>query len=102
MLAGGSGRPPLYEPWVRVALGRHSALKTSVPQAEESGRQRADSPRRPRVFGPSDGLTIDLGSVGVRVMVRSEESGGGFALVEHPIPPRTLAAPLHRHVLEDE
>ncbi|MDQ4099404.1 MAG: hypothetical protein M3121_02755 [Chloroflexota bacterium] len=50
-------------------------------------------------MGPSDGLTIDLGSVGVRFMVRSEESGGGFALVEHPIPPRTLAAPLHRHAL---
>jgi mannose-6-phosphate isomerase-like protein (cupin superfamily) len=35
-------------------------------------------------------------------MVRSEESGGGFSLVEHPIPPRTLAAPLHRHSGEDE
>lgn len=35
-------------------------------------------------------------------MVRSEESGGGFSLVEHPIPPRSLAAPLHRHAREDE
>jgi mannose-6-phosphate isomerase-like protein (cupin superfamily) len=35
-------------------------------------------------------------------MVWSEESGGGFSLVEHPIPPRTLAAPLHRHTNEDE
>lgn len=34
-------------------------------------------------------------------MVRAEESGG-FALVEHPIPPRTLAASLHRHAREDE
>ncbi|MDF3043084.1 MAG: hypothetical protein K0Q71_5790, partial [Thermomicrobiales bacterium] len=25
-----------------------------------------------------------------------------FSLVEHPIPPRTLAAPLHRHAHEDE
>jgi uncharacterized cupin superfamily protein len=31
-----------------------------------------------------------------------EESGGGFSLVEHPIPPRTLAAPVHRHSKEDE
>lgn len=35
-------------------------------------------------------------------MIRSEESGGGFSLVEHPIPPRTLVAPLHRHTGEDE
>jgi quercetin dioxygenase-like cupin family protein len=27
---------------------------------------------------------------------------GGFSLVEHPIPPRTLATPLHRHANEDE
>jgi mannose-6-phosphate isomerase-like protein (cupin superfamily) len=35
-------------------------------------------------------------------MVWSDESGGGFSLVEHPIPPRTLAAPIHRHSREDE
>ena len=46
--------------------------------------------------------TIELGGFGVRYMVRSEQSGGGFALVEHPIAPRTLAAPLHTHEHEDE
>ena len=56
----------------------------------------------PRVVGPGDGKIVDLGSLGVRFMVWSEESGGGFSLVEHPIPPRTLAAPLHRHSGEDE
>ena len=56
----------------------------------------------PRVVGPQDGKAVDLGSLGVRFMVWSEESGGGFSLVEHPIPPRTLAAPLHRHSNEDE
>jgi hypothetical protein len=35
-------------------------------------------------------------------VVWGEESGGGFSLVEHPIPPRTLAAPMHRHANEDE
>jgi quercetin dioxygenase-like cupin family protein len=43
-----------------------------------------------------------LGSMGVRFMLAGEETGGGFSLVEHPIPPRALAAPLHRHSLEDE
>ena len=35
-------------------------------------------------------------------MVTGERSGGGFSLVEHPMPPRALAAPLHRHSREDE
>jgi hypothetical protein len=35
-------------------------------------------------------------------MVGGEDSGGGFAMVEHLMPPRALAAPLHRHALEDE
>ena len=56
----------------------------------------------PRILGPADGKAVDLGSVGVRFMVWAEESGGGFSLVEHPIPPRTLVAPLHRHANEDE
>src|SRR5215210_17719 len=54
------------------------------------------------VLGPSDGRTGLLGSMGVRFMLAGEETGGGFALVEHPIPPRALAAPLHRHSREDE
>jgi uncharacterized cupin superfamily protein len=43
-----------------------------------------------------------LGSMGVRFMLAGAETGGGFTLVEHPIPPRALAAPLHRHSREDE
>ena len=35
-------------------------------------------------------------------MVSGAESRGGFALVEHPMPPRALGAPLHRHSREDE
>jgi mannose-6-phosphate isomerase-like protein (cupin superfamily) len=55
-----------------------------------------------RVLGPNDGKAGMLGSMGVRFMLSSEETGGGFSLVEHPIPPRALAAPLHRHSREDE
>lgn len=57
---------------------------------------------KPRVLGPEDGKTGLLGSIGVRFMIDGAESGGGFALVEHPMPPRALAAPLHRHTREDE
>lgn len=56
----------------------------------------------PRLVGPEDGRAVDFGSFGVRFMVWGEESGGGFSLVEHPIPPRTLVAPMHRHTGEDE
>jgi mannose-6-phosphate isomerase-like protein (cupin superfamily) len=55
-----------------------------------------------KVLGTADGKTGRLGRMGVRFMVDGAESGGGFSLVEHPIPPRTLAAPLHRHSREDE
>ena len=57
---------------------------------------------RARVLGPKDGKAGLLGAMGVRFMVNGEESGGGFSLVEHPIPPRALGAPLHRHSREDE
>ena len=55
-----------------------------------------------RVVGPQDGKAGFLGSIGVRFMVDGAESGGGFSLVEHPMSPRALAAPLHRHLREDE
>jgi quercetin dioxygenase-like cupin family protein len=57
---------------------------------------------RPRVLGPKDGKAGILGAMGVRFMIDGSESGGGFSLVEHPLPPRALAAPLHRHSREDE
>ncbi len=56
----------------------------------------------PRIVGPGGGRAVDFGSFGVRFIVWGEETGGGFSLVEHPIPPRSLVAPLHRHANEDE
>src|SRR5688572_13516591 len=57
----------------------------------------------PRIVGPNDGKAGMLGSIGVRFMIDTEEThDGGFSLVEHPMPPRRLAAPLHRHSREDE
>jgi quercetin dioxygenase-like cupin family protein len=56
----------------------------------------------PRVLGPTDGKAGFLGSIGVRFMIDGEDADGGFSLVEHPMPPRALAAPLHRHNREDE
>jgi mannose-6-phosphate isomerase-like protein (cupin superfamily) len=54
------------------------------------------------VIGPTDGKSGFLGSIGVRFMIDGEGAGGDFSLVEHPMAPRALAAPLHRHNREDE
>lgn len=70
--------------------------------AATSGPHRFEASQGPRILGPGDGKAVDLGSLGVQFMIWGEESGGGFSLVEHPIPPRTLATPLHRHTNEDE
>ena len=57
----------------------------------------------PRIVGPSDGRLADLGSIAARMMIWTEEvPGGSFSLVEHPMPPRRLAAPIHKHSREDE
>jgi mannose-6-phosphate isomerase-like protein (cupin superfamily) len=64
--------------------------------------RRFDASQGPRLIGPADGPAVDLGSCGVRFMAYTEETGGGFSLVEHPIPPNTLVAPVHRHTREDE
>ena len=55
-----------------------------------------------RVLGPTDGEAGSLGSIGVRFMISGEDSSDRFSLVEHPMPARALAAPMHRHSREDE
>jgi mannose-6-phosphate isomerase-like protein (cupin superfamily) len=60
------------------------------------------STNKAKVVGPCDGKTGSLGSIGVRFMIDGTEAGERFSLVEHPLGPRALAAPLHRHHREDE
>ena len=55
-----------------------------------------------KLVGPTDGKLGFLGSIGVRFMIDGGETDGGFSLVEHPMSPRALAAPLHLHTREDE
>ena len=63
-----------------------------------SALRRFDHTQGPRKVGPDDGHYVQLPGVGVRFMAWTEETGGGFSLVEHPIAPRTLCAPLaHAH-----
>src|SRR5579884_2842651 len=55
-----------------------------------------------KLVGPADGRDGFLGSIGVRFLVDGAEAGERFSLVEHPMSPRALAAPLHLHTREDE
>jgi mannose-6-phosphate isomerase-like protein (cupin superfamily) len=55
-----------------------------------------------KIVGPKDGKSGMLGSIGVRFMIDGGETSEDFSLVEHPMPPRHLAAPLHKHSREDE
>ena len=55
-----------------------------------------------KVLGPADGKGGMISGIGVRFMIDGAETDERFSLVEHPMPPRSLAAPLHRHTREDE
>jgi quercetin dioxygenase-like cupin family protein len=54
------------------------------------------------VLGPAAGELVHLFDLGVRFMIDGDATGGRFSLVEHPLPPRALGAPLHTHRDEDE
>jgi len=55
-----------------------------------------------KIVGPDGGAAGFLGSIGVRFMIDGANAEKRFSLVEHPMSPRALAAPLHRHSREDE
>ena len=76
--------------------------RAQQPESSHPAASKFDGSTGPRIIGPRDGRSWDLRSLGVRFMIWGAESGGAVSLVEHPIPPRTLVAPLHRHSREDE
>lgn len=56
-----------------------------------------------RVLGPKDGQILGTpDTITDRFMINGSETGGRFAVVEHTLAPRALAAPLHLHTKEDE
>jgi mannose-6-phosphate isomerase-like protein (cupin superfamily) len=72
-------------------------------QKEEDRKMTPATTTGPRIVGPNDGTLADLGSIAARMMIWTEDvPNGSFSLLEHPMPPRRLAAPLHKHSREDE
>ena len=53
------------------------------------------------VVRPGEGRSVDLGGMGVIFKVSGAETGGAFAMVEHPVEPGRLILP-HVHLHEDE
>ena len=54
------------------------------------------------VVRAAETTTGDLGVIGARFIMDGRPSASRFSLVEHPIAPRAMAAPLHMHTREDE
>jgi mannose-6-phosphate isomerase-like protein (cupin superfamily) len=48
------------------------------------------------------GAVFDFGGLWVHWKIDASDSQGRFSIVHHPLAPRALAAPLHRHHREDE
>jgi quercetin dioxygenase-like cupin family protein len=55
-----------------------------------------------QVISSDQGERADFPGLGTRYVLRGEDTQEQFALIEHTIPPRTLAAPTHVHEREDE
>jgi mannose-6-phosphate isomerase-like protein (cupin superfamily) len=56
-----------------------------------------------RVTIPADGSEhVEIGGLGIVWKIEGSEAGERFSVVHHPLAPRALAAPLHRHTREDE
>jgi mannose-6-phosphate isomerase-like protein (cupin superfamily) len=53
-------------------------------------------------IAPDSADRVDLGGIGVAWKIPGEATGRRFSVVHHPLAPRALAAPLHRHTREDE
>jgi mannose-6-phosphate isomerase-like protein (cupin superfamily) len=54
------------------------------------------------VVGTTQGDRADFPRLLTRYLIRGDRTDGRFALLEHEIPPRALAAPMHLHEREDE
>src|ERR1051326_9594497 len=78
---------------ILLFVGHYCLLKGGAVEATTA---------RAKIVGSQDGKEGFLGSIGVRFMIDGAEAGERFSLVEHPMSPRALAAPLHLHTREDE
>lgn len=54
------------------------------------------------LFSPDAAASVQMGGLGIVFRLPGDLSNNSFAVVEHPLKPHTLAAPMHSHIHEDE
>src|SRR6185503_1709408 len=86
----------------RILTGRFPGGSFIIQYRSTKGGAVSTTTTGPKIVGPTDGKSVFLGSIGARMMTWAEETEDRFSLVEHPMPPRRLAAPVHKHSREDE
>jgi mannose-6-phosphate isomerase-like protein (cupin superfamily) len=72
--------------------------RKSMSQTHARNLLTLDSP----VLAADDRPATRLQALGVKFMIAGAQTGGAFAIVEHPMGPLSLAAPYHTHSREDE
>jgi hypothetical protein len=99
--------------WRRSTLGTLEPLRDVKPvtgcisrlatprSAESCERQGQNMVVPTLVVRPGEGRSVSLGGMGVVFKVSGADTGGAFAVVEHPIEPGRLVLP-HVHLREDE
>src|SRR5690242_16717744 len=92
----------MSQEFLRGCPGSHGVNACKVLTDHTALKEERMETAAPKIVGPFDGKSGFLGTIGVRFMIDGNEAGDRFSLVEHPMSPRALAAPLHRHTREDE
>lgn len=69
---------------------------------EREFSDRSPFPSGPLLIPFAAGEKFHSGRLGTQWKIDGRQTGGRFSVIHHQLPPRTLAAPLHRHHREDE
>jgi mannose-6-phosphate isomerase-like protein (cupin superfamily) len=84
-------------------------MNPNPPSSESSRREitanppgLAALPTAPIVIPHEAGQLFQRGGFGIHWKIDGAQTANRFSVVHHPMAPRTLAAPLHRHHREDE
>jgi mannose-6-phosphate isomerase-like protein (cupin superfamily) len=75
---------------------------SAEPRTSTNSPGLKEVPAAPIILGPLAGEQFQRGGFGVHWKIDGAHTAGRFSIVHHPLAPRTLAAPLHRHNREDE
>src|SRR5262249_36773510 len=70
-------------------------------RANNPGGDSMESKLEPLIVAPGEGKVADMGGLGLHFKVWGENTGGGLAIVEHPMAPGRMGVP-HLHRKEDE